>query len=142
MLPPTADDSDVAEDVALIPALPSPAQAKLASYDHCRWAGVNANLEDMVVVVGIGEVGPWGSARTRWQANSASKVMARSGGPGRRPRTSLDDGPDHLGGIPEVGLVPALTAIWWSRAISSIIHRDEVVARSGCALLHHRRRDR
>ena len=53
----TADDSDVAEDVALIPALPSPAQAKLASYDPAEWAGVNANLEDMVVVVGIGEVG-------------------------------------------------------------------------------------
>ncbi|WP_099332669.1 type I polyketide synthase [Actinomyces minihominis] len=56
-----------AEDV-LIPALPSPPRPTLASYDPAEWAGVDAKLEDMVVVVGLGEVGPWGSARTRWQA--------------------------------------------------------------------------
>lgn len=56
------------EDATLIPALPSPAQPTLASFDPAEWAGVDANLEDMVVVVGIGEIGPWGSARTRWQA--------------------------------------------------------------------------
>lgn len=51
-----------------IPALPSPAQPTLARFKAGDWDGVHAKLEDMVVVVGIGEVGPWGSARTRWQA--------------------------------------------------------------------------
>lgn len=60
--------AEEAGDVTLISALPSPAQPTLASFDPDEWAGVNANLEDMVVVVGIGEIGPWGSARTRWQA--------------------------------------------------------------------------
>lgn len=51
-----------------IPALPSPAAPKLAEFRAEDWDDVKANLEDLVVVVGLGEVGPWGSARTRWQA--------------------------------------------------------------------------
>ncbi len=56
------------EPAVLIPALPSPATVELAAFNAQQWNSVTANLEDMVVVVGIGEVGPWGSARTRWQA--------------------------------------------------------------------------
>lgn len=52
----------------LISALPTPRPVRLAEFDPSRWDAPTAKLEDMVVVVGIGEVGPWGSARTRWQA--------------------------------------------------------------------------
>ena len=127
----TSDDSDVAEDVALIPALPSPAQAKLASYDPAEWAGVNANLEDMVVVVGIGEVGPWGSARTRWQAELGLE----------------NDGEVELtpAGVLELAWMMGLIT-WaespesgWYDADGNLVepgdiferYRDEVVARSG-----------
>lgn len=52
----------------LIPALPSPPKVALAKVDPSDWKKVDVPLEDMVVVVSIGEIGPWGSARTRWQA--------------------------------------------------------------------------
>ena len=59
---------EVSRDEATIPALPSPPSVALAPFDVAEWRNVDTNLEDMVVVVGVGEVGPWGSARTRWQA--------------------------------------------------------------------------
>ena len=51
-----------------IGALPAPAHPRLANYDSADWEGVTARPEDMVVVVGLGEVGPWGSSRTRLEA--------------------------------------------------------------------------
>lgn len=59
---------EASRDEATIPALPSPPSVALAPFDVAEWRNVDTNLEDMVVVVGVGEVGPWGSARTRWQA--------------------------------------------------------------------------
>ncbi|TCJ29406.1 type I polyketide synthase [Nocardioides jejuensis] len=58
------DDREGAETVATIDALPaSPAQ--LPSYAAPEVADVPAAPEDLVVIVGAGELGPWGSARTR-----------------------------------------------------------------------------
>lgn len=52
------------EGPATIDALPaSPAQ--LPSYDVPQVAAPTAKPEDLVVIVGAGELGPWGSARTR-----------------------------------------------------------------------------
>ncbi|MFZ1381236.1 MAG: fatty acid synthase subunit beta domain-containing protein [Scrofimicrobium sp.] len=51
-----------------IPALPSPPRVTMAAVDPADWKKVDVPLEEMVVVVSIGEIGPWGSARTRWQA--------------------------------------------------------------------------
>ncbi len=63
-----SSSASASTDEVRIPALPSPPKVSMAQYDTSIWAGVNANLEDMVVVVSVGEIGPWGSARTRWQA--------------------------------------------------------------------------
>ena len=51
-----------------VSALPSPTHARITHVDPTQWGLVEANLEDTVVIVGHGEVGPWGSARTRWEA--------------------------------------------------------------------------
>lgn len=50
---------------ATLQALPSPVRSVQPT---AEWGTVTASLEDMVVVVGIGEVSPWGSGRTRFEA--------------------------------------------------------------------------
>ncbi|MFT4245478.1 MAG: DUF1729 domain-containing protein [Micrococcaceae bacterium] len=60
--------AETVEDKPAIPALSAPANPDLIPYDAKLWKDVTARPEDMVVVVGIGEVSTWGSARTRHQA--------------------------------------------------------------------------
>ncbi len=55
-------------DVATIKALPTPESPVQPGADSADWSGVSAKPEDLVVIVGVGEVGPWGSSRTRLQA--------------------------------------------------------------------------
>ncbi|WRS30128.1 fatty acid synthase subunit beta domain-containing protein [Actinomycetaceae bacterium MB13-C1-2] len=62
-----SETADGAEET-IIPALPSPPRATMTPVDPSDWKKVDVPLEEMVVVVSIGEIGPWGSARTRWQA--------------------------------------------------------------------------
>ena len=50
---------------ATLQALPSPVRSAQPTAD---WGTVAASLEDMVVIVGLGEVSPWGSGRTRFEA--------------------------------------------------------------------------
>ncbi|NLF92023.1 MAG: type I polyketide synthase, partial [Corynebacterium marinum] len=62
----TPGGEDGADDAATIPALPNlgnPAQARGAEVGE-----VTADLDDMVVVAGVGEVSSWGSGRTRFEA--------------------------------------------------------------------------
>lgn len=51
-----------------VPALPSPPTVRMPKLDAETWTSVDLPLEEMVVVISVGEIGPWGSARTRWQA--------------------------------------------------------------------------
>ncbi|AGP31782.1 type I polyketide synthase [Corynebacterium terpenotabidum] len=67
--------SDVDEDATASPvtvnALPSPVRvAQPVGADHSTdaWGDVSLDLDDMVVVVGLGEVSAWGSGRTRFEA--------------------------------------------------------------------------
>lgn len=53
---------------ATIAALPTPRRAALPAVDLDDWASVTARPQDLVVVVGAGEIGPWGSGRTRLEA--------------------------------------------------------------------------
>ncbi|MDU3134307.1 MAG: DUF1729 domain-containing protein [Winkia neuii] len=53
------------KQTATVAALPSPRRPKQAT---AEWAKVSTPLEDMVVIVGAGEVGAWGSSRTRLEA--------------------------------------------------------------------------
>ncbi len=51
-----------------IKALPTPIVTKQAPVDLNDWANVTAKPEDEIVIVSVGELGPWGSGRTRAQA--------------------------------------------------------------------------
>ena len=63
-----AAPADDAEPVATVSALPSPTQTSVTHVDPAQWGPTTASLDDTIVIVGHGEVGPWGSARTRVQA--------------------------------------------------------------------------
>ncbi|MEK0306119.1 fatty acid synthase subunit beta domain-containing protein [Bifidobacterium favimelis] len=52
----------------MIKALPTPDEPVQAPVDLADWEGVTARPEDEIVIVSIGEMGPWGSGRTRFEA--------------------------------------------------------------------------
>ncbi|MEZ5212048.1 fatty acid synthase subunit beta domain-containing protein [Gordonia sp. (in: high G+C Gram-positive bacteria)] len=68
----TADDA--VEDGVEVAALPAPARA--ATGHRIDWPELNARPEDLVVIVGAGEVGPYGSARTRFEMEVDEKLSA------------------------------------------------------------------
>ena len=49
-------------------ALPTPIVTKQAPVDLADWQNVTAKPKDEIVIVSVGELGPWGSGRTRTQA--------------------------------------------------------------------------
>ncbi|RSX50787.1 fatty-acid synthase [Bifidobacterium goeldii] len=51
-----------------IKALPTPNVPTQPAVDLADWANVTARPEDEIVIVSIGELGPWGSGRTRFEA--------------------------------------------------------------------------
>ncbi|MEE3850788.1 fatty acid synthase subunit beta domain-containing protein [Gordonia sp. LSe1-13] len=76
-----AADSAVAEDeesetpdVATVSALPAPARAPQGMTP--QWPSIDARPEDLVVIVGAGELGPYGSARTRFEMEVDEKLSA------------------------------------------------------------------
>lgn len=70
-------ESGVAEDAerATIPALPAPPTATSA-LPVPEWGEVRADPADMVVIVGAGELGPYGSARTRFEMEVEDELSA------------------------------------------------------------------
>lgn len=63
------------QEPATIAALPaSPAQ--LDRVETPAWGEVTTSLDDMVVIVGAGELGPYGSARTRFEAEVSDRLSA------------------------------------------------------------------
>ena len=61
------NESDTAAKT-LIKALPSPRAPRQAKVDLADWQNVTARPEDEIVIVSVGELGPWGSGRTRFEA--------------------------------------------------------------------------
>ena len=61
------NESDT-EAKTLIKALPSPRAPRQAKVDLADWQNVTARPEDEIVIVSVGELGPWGSGRTRFEA--------------------------------------------------------------------------
>lgn len=53
---------------AAVKALPSPCVPRQATVDVDQWGPVSAAPEDQIVMVSVGELGPWGSGRTRAEA--------------------------------------------------------------------------
>ncbi|MGN2641009.1 type I polyketide synthase [Nocardia takedensis] len=70
-----AVEESEADDVATIPALPAPPTLSSA-LPVPEWGEVTADLADMVVIVGAGELGPYGSARTRFEVEVADELSA------------------------------------------------------------------
>lgn len=64
---------DVEDDViAALPAPPSQVEARVTP----EWGNVDVDPADMVVIVGAGELGPYGSARTRFEMEVDEKLSA------------------------------------------------------------------
>src|SRR5690606_32686309 len=60
---------------AEIPALPAP-PSRLDRVETPQWSEVTARPEDLVVIVGAGELGPYGSARTRFEVEVEDSLSA------------------------------------------------------------------
>lgn len=115
----------------VIRALPTPRIPRLAEVAPERWGEVEARPDEMIVVVSVGELGPWGSGRTRFEAEmglesdgtvelSAAAVLELAWGMGL---IHWQDGP-----------VPGWYDGDGDRVPEEDIHdrfHDEVVARSG-----------
>ena len=124
-----ADAADGEPAPATIKALPTPVVPTQPTAPH--WGGVDASLDDMVVVVSTGEVSTWGSGRTRREAE-----LGMSGG---------DDVELTAAGVLELAWGMGLLT-WhdspkagWYDADGEMVeesdilerYRDEVVARCG-----------
>jgi fatty acid synthase len=112
-------------------ALPTPVDTTLASFNPDAWQNVSANVRDLRVIVGIGEVGPWGSARTRFEAEHGIQT---DGSVDMTPAGVLElawmMGLLHWSDTPNAGWYDANDVLVPEDEIYSK-YRDEVVARSG-----------
>ena len=72
--PSTAAETAADEPAGTIAALPS--LPTVAADARPEWGEVTQALEDMVVIVGAGEVGPYGSARTRFEVETTGELTA------------------------------------------------------------------
>lgn len=71
-----AAEEDSAEQAATIAALPAPPTQLSSALPVPEWGSVTADLDDMVVIVGAGELGPYGSARTRFEMEVSDELSA------------------------------------------------------------------
>lgn len=68
--------ADAAEEPAETTAIAALPGAPVATLTESDWGAVRARPEDMVVIVGAGEVGPYGSARTRFEMEVDERLSA------------------------------------------------------------------
>ncbi|MEU6563907.1 fatty acid synthase subunit beta domain-containing protein [Nocardia nova] len=68
----TAEAEDESGTIAALPVPPTLSSALPTP----QWGAVTADLADMVVIVGAGELGPYGSARTRFEMEVADELSA------------------------------------------------------------------
>ncbi len=69
---PAADEVDETGRIAALASSP----AQLDRVESLDWAPVDARPEDLVVMVGAGELGPYGSSRTRFEAEVSDELSA------------------------------------------------------------------
>lgn len=69
-----AVDEDDHADEPMLAALPAPARAPESTTPS--WGDVDARPEDLVVIVGAGELGPYGSSRTRFEMEVDDELSA------------------------------------------------------------------
>ena len=71
---PQTDDGQAADAERKLPALPSP--YRRIEWTDADFGKVEQRLEDMVVIVGGGELGPYGTSRTRFDAELTGDLTA------------------------------------------------------------------
>ncbi len=69
---PAAVEEDEGATIAALAASP----AQLDRVEQIDWAPVDAKPEDLVVIVGAGELGPYGSSRTRFEMEVSDELSA------------------------------------------------------------------
>ncbi len=67
--------AEVADETGMIAALAS-SPGQLDRVDPIGWAPTDARPEDLVVMVGAGELGPYGSSRTRFEVEVSDELSA------------------------------------------------------------------
>ncbi|MDL9944630.1 DUF1729 domain-containing protein [Gordonia sp. ABSL11-1] len=70
----SSEAEDAEESAPTVAALPAPARA--ATGMTPQWPSIDARPEDLVVIVGAGELGPYGSSRTRLEMEVHEKLSA------------------------------------------------------------------
>ncbi|MFW0796464.1 fatty acid synthase subunit beta domain-containing protein [Gordonia sp. CPCC 205515] len=70
-----AESEEAAQAAETVAALPPPARAPKA-VNTPAWPSLDARPEDLVVIVGAGELGPYGSSRTRFEMEVDEKLSA------------------------------------------------------------------
>ena len=68
----SAAEEDEGDVIAALAASP----AQLDRVEQLAWAPVEARPEDLVVIVGAGELGPYGSSRTRFEVEVSDELSA------------------------------------------------------------------
>ena len=91
-------DEDVALASPMIQALPNVSTPQLA--ERLDWTPGSARLDEQVVIVGLGEVGTWGSRRTRNDAEVGEDLELTAAGVSGN---GVDDGPNRMGESPAIG---------------------------------------
>ncbi|WP_033514929.1 beta-ketoacyl synthase N-terminal-like domain-containing protein, partial [Bifidobacterium cuniculi] len=127
----TAGEDDEDDETATLKALPSRHVPRQAAVDLDEWDGVTAAPEDQIVVVSIGELGPWGSGRTRAEA----ELGIRADGSVELSAGAVLELAWNMGLVswadsPQPGWVDADGNLVPEEDIAERYH-DEVVARSG-----------
>ncbi|GGK65020.1 polyketide synthase [Nocardia camponoti] len=68
-------ETPASDDANTIDALPAP-PTMTSALPTPEWGDVTADPRDMVVIVGAGELGPWGSSRTRFEMEVEDRLSA------------------------------------------------------------------
>lgn len=100
-----SNESDTAAKT-LIKALPSPRAPRQAKVDLADWQNVSARPEDEIVIVSVGELGPWGSRPHPFRSRTRHPFRRPGGSVCRRgARTGMEYGPADVERQPQAGLV-------------------------------------
>ena len=115
---------EAVEEVATVAALPAPARAPKALTPE--WPQLDARPEDLVVIVGAGELGPYGSSRTRFEMEVDEKLSAAG-----VAELAWNTGLIHWDDAPKPGWYDTETGDPVDEADIADRYHDEVVARCG-----------
>ncbi|GAA1480330.1 type I polyketide synthase [Gordonia sinesedis] len=117
------DDADPDAEVT-VAALPAPARA-IAGMTP-QWPAIDARPEDLVVIVGAGELGPYGSARTRFEMEVDERLSAAG-----VLELAWNTGLIRWDDAPKAGWYDTETGDPVPEAEIAARYHDEVVARCG-----------